>query len=713
MKRTSEISKIEKGTKVDETSPIRERRRPTRPTQPRERSPVEERRISRTREREYEERRPSRESSREREPETRETKKYKRERETETRGPRRYEREHSRERSVEREPTKYDREQREIKGKEVTTKKQTKSKPFIFIKSKQKSPKEEEITEDNKRISIEIVDILYDRLDNRPFNLIYLLNEDDTLFLSMASEDNVTKIYLFNPDKSMENEIMRKIKEANVENKIELINSNFITVPHQIVDPYVLFSYPKSLFSKKSKEQEKRLYETYIHDKQVRTIVNTYQPNLFAFYTPKEIIVPENIKKDKITEEGVLVVIEKKRLIKNIIPFPDPSTLKTDKEWTIGLKKFLTNIFVNIIMKTTTNESIPPLMDDEETPEIEEGDTAETYTIRTSEIQAKKLLQGENLQIWKNAFTGESYDAENNYERLEAFGDRVLETSFSDFLFTKYPDTNPNDLTNIKSEYMSKMFQAYISKSMGFDKWIRIDEHAKVNINMQEDVFESFFGAFFRTIQNISDRGVAYQYCYEFLKDILYDIDMVSRKKPKTLLKEIFQKIVVEPEIVNTTKLEKGFETTIELSDSAMKYLVDREKLDESDSNILSYGRGKSESAASEIAYKNALLKLESIGVTYDWATQERINKEFSNPQFGNLPREIGKILKNKGFKTFYFYIPKTTYTTEEMIIEIIGEKEQDGKIKKFKLGSIKKGQDELGAKLQLLKNVYDSVSEK
>jgi len=58
------------------------------------------------------------------------------------------------------------------------------------------------------------------------------------------------------------------------------------------------------------------------------------------------------------------------------------------------------------------------------------------------------MTNEENMQIWKKAFTHISYDERTNYEALEYFGDKELESAFTRWLYNKNPDYTEEEMTS-------------------------------------------------------------------------------------------------------------------------------------------------------------------------------------------------------------------------------------------------------------------------
>lgn len=564
----------------------------------------------------------------------------------------------------------------------------------------------------SKSISEQIIDNIY-RILPEGFTMIYLLKQNSNLPFCFAGDQRIKKIYVFCTDYGLSSYHQKEMERLNIsEDKLVFKYSSFNYYPPDSSEPYVIFSDP---FDKKP-EYAKDLRDVYIQGETIRYIMDSYFPKLFAFYLPNNIIISDqyNYEKTEI-EKDELCLIEKRILFSDIIDYPkNPELLKSNlTKWEQGLKQYLTNLFLNLFDHTYDDVSILKIIKPQDIP-IQKNEEEKKLAVCLA--QASYLLNENNgnMKIWKEAFTNISVNPENNYERLEALGDRILESVFSEFVFTKYPNTTPKELTLIKSSYMSKIFQSQISRIMGLDKWVLIA--SRTNINISEDLFEAFFGALFRTIQNTMDRGIAYQYCYELLRLIVMDIEMIAQKDSKTYVKELFQKMNVKPEEVNSYPLpDKGFETKILLSREAQDFLIRCEMMKRNESVLIGIGKGNTVKSSKHNAYKNAVAFLDGKEITMEWANREKIKKELNHPQLEPHTKVIREMLKKTKFDLFYFNVPKTTYTEGSMVIQMVAENSKDANHKKVILGSIhlNREDDEMQKKSELMKYVIKKLEEK
>jgi len=87
------------------------------------------------------------------------------------------------------------------------------------------------------------------------------------------------------------------------------------------------------------------------------------------------------------------------------------------------------------------------------------------------------------------------------YERLEFYGDAIIHAILAKYLYERYEDKDEGFLTKLRTKLENKDILASLSRKLGFGKYIIIGKYIEdiygrnENINIMEDVFESFIGA--------------------------------------------------------------------------------------------------------------------------------------------------------------------------------------------------------------------------
>ena len=151
-----------------------------------------------------------------------------------------------------------------------------------------------------------------------------------------------------------------------------------------------------------------------------------------------------------------------------------------------------------------------------------------------------------NLKNLEKCLTHPSYISDinfntkdNQFERLEFLGDRVLGLSIASILFMKYKNFNEGNLSKKYSYLVQKNFLYQISMDLSIDK-ILLYSFKKNNKKMIKSVFsdsvESLIGAIY------IDGG--YKSSFNFIKkfwDPYIDVDVSDIQDPKTKLQELSQ----------------------------------------------------------------------------------------------------------------------------------------------------------------------------
>jgi len=90
-----------------------------------------------------------------------------------------------------------------------------------------------------------------------------------------------------------------------------------------------------------------------------------------------------------------------------------------------------------------------------------------------------------------------------SYERLEFFGDSLLEYYATYFLFKCFPKHSEGDLTKLRTLLVERKNLSKISKNIGLDKYLNINSTIKLEpesdkaVKILADIFESFIAALY------------------------------------------------------------------------------------------------------------------------------------------------------------------------------------------------------------------------
>lgn len=110
-------------------------------------------------------------------------------------------------------------------------------------------------------------------------------------------------------------------------------------------------------------------------------------------------------------------------------------------------------------------------------------------------------VKSNKIDLYITALTHKSYAHEKkveNNERLEFLGDTVLDVIIAKLIFTKYPNKNEGDLTQIKSRLVSRETLGKLGFELKFHDHIRFVNGNHINLNtLCGNTFEAIVGAIY------------------------------------------------------------------------------------------------------------------------------------------------------------------------------------------------------------------------
>jgi dsRNA-specific ribonuclease len=324
--------------------------------------------------------------------------------------------------------------------------------------------------------------------------------------------------------------------------------------------------------------------------------------------------------------------------------------------------------------------------------------------------QRTKLLDPEYMPIWLRAWTHETYnpDPMQNYERLETQGDGLLAYAFRNYLSERNPKSTSSELSEYKSRYMSKEYQPLFSKELKMSHWLLAEDvdTNDDNVDIQEDLFESFFGAI-ATVMKTINRGkeiiIAQNYIAKIFAKTFFD-SRILRGKPKTILVQYgnrFNWSLPEEEV---REIDGKTVAYINFSRDGLQFFRDNANVILH--NPIGVGEAMTLKLAKSRAYTAALKRLDEAGITHEWIADQREKKTFAT-----FPPELVKRVRSKaitefGVDTIRFHTPKSTSTLHYKVIQLIGFRESDKR--RIKLASVKSNSEE-HAKRQVLEKFVNS----
>ena len=288
--------------------------------------------------------------------------------------------------------------------------------------------------------------------------------------------------------------------------------------------------------------------------------------------------------------------------------------------------------------------------------------------------QRNRYLDANAMSIWALAFTHETVSPSDNYEDLEYLGDAMLKAAFPKYLMKRFPYLHKGEYTELNVAYMSKMMQAELARRMGLGEYIRVKGIERAILNLETDVFESFFGAL-DTISDSITPGLGFANCYNMIVHIFQTVEIDEEKgrgSAKTRVQQIFTRFD-QPKPQETVDENDKFNVrfTITLTPDNVQFL--RSYGVEVGSPAIGYGQGATRTEASFEAYASALSTLANHGITTEWAEEAKQVRDFSDPAITPYVAKASERLKREGFDTMYFFIPRKTVTTKGAIVQLVG----------------------------------------
>lgn len=160
--------------------------------------------------------------------------------------------------------------------------------------------------------------------------------------------------------------------------------------------------------------------------------------------------------------------------------------------------------------------------------------------------QLKLILDGDNAKVFYRAFTHETYDYENSYEKLEILGDLGVNHFVGNAIDEQFPHLTPGEFTNMLAHYKSNSeFGNLIVKAIPeIRDLILIKRREDIKTKVLADVFEALIRAVYLTTNNTLP-GIGCPCAEQVYKILSRDFKMdikYARGHPKSLVHNIFDK---------------------------------------------------------------------------------------------------------------------------------------------------------------------------
>ena len=115
-------------------------------------------------------------------------------------------------------------------------------------------------------------------------------------------------------------------------------------------------------------------------------------------------------------------------------------------------------------------------------------------------LQKKIKVKFKDIELLKKSLTHKSHNPDNNYERLEFLGDRVLGITISKRLLDLYPDEKVGNLDKKLASLVNKNRCYEIGKKLNLEKYVLIgktQKKIKIENKIISDCIESLIGAIY------------------------------------------------------------------------------------------------------------------------------------------------------------------------------------------------------------------------
>lgn len=291
-----------------------------------------------------------------------------------------------------------------------------------------------------------------------------------------------------------------------------------------------------------------------------------------------------------------------------------------------------------------------------------------------NQTDRNRYLDGRAMKIWVTAFTHETVSPSDNYEDLEFLGDAVLKAVFPKYLMRRLPYLHKGEYTELNVAYMSKIMQAQLARQMGLTNYIRVTGIDRAILNLETDVFESFFGAL-DTISDSITFGLGFVNCYNMIIHIFQNVEIDESKgrgSAKTQVIQMFVRFDLPKPIETYDDSDKhNVKFSVVLTQDHINFLNSytvniRNK-------VIGHGEAPTKKEAEYEAYSQALRLLADHGITTQWAEEAKQVRDFSDPSVVPYVPRANSRLKSEGFESMYFFIPRKTVTPKGAIVQLVG----------------------------------------
>lgn len=164
--------------------------------------------------------------------------------------------------------------------------------------------------------------------------------------------------------------------------------------------------------------------------------------------------------------------------------------------------------------------------------------------ILLSDLQAKIGYQFQNIDLLRQALTHRSYLNENpqftlgHNERLEFYGDAVLEDIVTAYLFHNYKDKNEGELTNLRAALVRGVHLAQVADRMQLDQYLNISKGEKNDTTAKAYITANAIEALIAALRLDGGYNVAQKFIEDF---IIIDLEQIIAEQSFIDAKSLLQ----------------------------------------------------------------------------------------------------------------------------------------------------------------------------
>jgi dsRNA-specific ribonuclease len=323
-------------------------------------------------------------------------------------------------------------------------------------------------------------------------------------------------------------------------------------------------------------------------------------------------------------------------------------------------------------------------------------------------------LSHDNMQkFWRTAFTHITWDLNDNYERLEFVGDKILDSTLPLYFLEIMPGTiKQNNGTQLHNQYSGNFFLNQLGSKyhIADPGHIRMGVENATTLSAVSDVMEAFIGALY----NIGDQsrpGQGFVDCQQLTRYWYHDepIDLeYGRQSAKTrVVTGLLGKFSFPQPHQRWSKTADGQKLVqLETPREAIDFYKEAFQIELPP--VIGWGQGFSDRAAENAAFQMAADAMDKFGITEqqlaDWRTSIDYRKLGST-----LAGQLQEVAKLHGYSNPHFLKAGSAHNKKGSIVLLVG-KLPTGRLEK--LGAIYvpgERADDMPSKVQLAQQYVTS----